>query len=966
MSTNPTLRKAVRGALGLGAGVLATLSLMPIASAQAPQAGEQAVVDEIVVTGSRIRRADLESASPVTVIQRDDIVLTGLTDVGSFIQRMPSMSGSPIGTTTNNGGNGSVLIDLRGLGTDRTLTLINGQRVVDGGDFQTIPSTMIERVEILKDGASAVYGADAVAGVVNIITRRDFEGLQIDAQTSDWFDTKGASQQSVGLLAGTNFTTTHGRGNFVFGAEYVKQDEAYQSDAPWAFFQDTYYIDPEGCERHPTRPYDGTPEGGCYPIGSSSIPGTRVQFGTNEWQRGVIPQVPIVFSNPDGAGLVPGWSPYNFAPVNYIQTPYERLNIFAETHFDLTPSVRFNAAIRANYRESAQELAPLPYFSEFDPGYQEQVTVWDEETQSYVVRTFNTVSRDNYYFRQAYLAAGLDTVAEAPTSIRRRFEETTRRFEQEITQIQTVFGFEGNFRGMNWDLTYNTGYRARTDVDFGQFFGPHLTNAMGPSGLDEDGVLRCYTDINDPNSVIPGCVPMNFFGGPMSVTQEMLDYVSVDLVDKFMSKQDILSTSITGEGFSLPAGQVGWALGAAYWGQEFEYTPDSAKAQDAVTGNTGTGTKGSLYATSLFGELFAPLWRSGRQSLDATVGVRWDDYNVFGSETTWQLGLEFRPLESLKLRGTAGTVYRAPTISDLFAGQVDSFPTFVDPCAQAPLPAGCAQTAPTGENQLRARVGGNPLLQPETGDTFTLGAVWTPDVATGNLSFTLDYWQVSIDDAITSYGAQYILDQCYLVGDPDFCALVARRPGDYGIDTVIDLPVNVAKQGGKGIDFEVRYGWDTNHGSYTASLLWAHLLERTKTPLPGLPEDDLAGRYTDPTAQDGGAYAQDKISYSLQWARGDLSIAYLGEFISGLDADTFCNCGPGSDPVYIQKIDSMLYHDLVASYQFTQTNTRVTASITNITDEAPPFIEVGFNATTDPSTYRMFGRGYWLRLEQKF
>ena len=939
---------------------------MPIASAQAPQAGEQAVVDEIVVTGSRIRRADLESASPVTVIQRDDIVLTGLTDVGSFIQRMPSMSGSPIGTTTNNGGNGSVLIDLRGLGTDRTLTLINGQRVVDGGDFQTIPSTMIERVEILKDGASAVYGADAVAGVVNIITRRDFEGLQIDAQTSDWFDTKGASQQSVGLLAGTNFTTTHGRGNFVFGAEYVKQDEAYQSDAPWAFFQDTYYIYPEGCERHPTRPYDGTPEGGCYPIGSSSIPGTRVQFGTTEWLDGVTNPIPIVFSNPDGAGLVPGWSPYNFAPVNYIQTPYERLNIFAETHFDLTPSVRFNAAIRANYRESAQELAPLPYFSEFDPGYQEQVTVWNEPTQSYVVRTFNTVSRDNYYFQQAYQAAGLDTVAEAPTSIRRRFEETTRRFEQEITQIQTVFGFEGNFRGMNWDLTYNTGYRARTDVDFGQFFGPHLTNAMGPSGLDEDGVLRCYTDINDPNSVIPGCVPMNFFGGPMSVTQEMLDYVSVDLVDKFMSKQDLLNASITGEGFSLPAGQVGWALGAAYWGQQFEYTPDSAKAQDAVTGNTGAGTKGSLYATSLFGELFAPLWRSGRQSLDATVGVRWDDYNVFGSETTWQLGLEFRPLESLKLRGTAGTVYRAPTISDLFAGQVDSFPTFVDPCAQAPLPAGCAQTAPGGENQLRARIGGNPFLQPETGDTFTLGAVWTPEVATGNLSLTLDYWQVKIDDAISSLGVQYILDDCYLAGNASSCALITRRPGDYGIDQVLDGPLNVAEQGGKGIDFEIRYGWDTNHGSYTASLLWAHLLERTKTAFPGDDEQDLSGRYTDPTAQDGGAYAQDKISYSLQWARGDLSIAYLGEFISGLDADTFCNCGPGSDPVYIQKIDSMLYHDLVASYQFTQTNTRVTASITNITDEAPPFIEVGFNATTDPSTYRMFGRGYWLRLEQKF
>ena len=166
-------------ALGLSAGAF-TLALAPSAMAQGANTQDEdadAVVEEIIVTGSRIRRADIDSASPVTIIDRETILAAGITDVGSLLQRMPSMSGSPIGTTTNNGGNGSVLIDLRGMGTNRTLTLINGQRVVDGGDYQTIPSTMIERVEILKDGASAVYGADAVAGVVNIITRRDFEGI---------------------------------------------------------------------------------------------------------------------------------------------------------------------------------------------------------------------------------------------------------------------------------------------------------------------------------------------------------------------------------------------------------------------------------------------------------------------------------------------------------------------------------------------------------------------------------------------------------------------------------------------------------------------------------------------------------------------------------------------------------------------------------------------------------------------
>jgi iron complex outermembrane recepter protein len=943
MPTNPGLRSAVRRGLGVSAGVFASMALVaPAAMAQAPQPGQQAVIDEITVTGSRIRRADLESSSPVTVIQRDDIVLTGLTDVGNFIQRMPSMSGSPIGTTTNNGGNGSVLIDLRGLGTDRTLTLINGHRVVDGGDYQTIPSTMIQRVEILKDGASAVYGADAVAGVVNIITRQDFEGLQFDVQTSDHFDMKSGRQMSIGMLAGTNFSTTHGNGNFVFGAEYVDQEEAYQSDAPWQIFQDSYYIYPQGCEKkNLTAPWDNTPEGGCYTIGSSSVPGGRFVF----------PSQTGTWSNPDGSGLSPGITPYNYAPVNYIQTPYERLNIFAETNFDLTPSIRFNAALRANYRESAQELAPLPYFSEFDPQYSDS----------------EVISANNYYLVQAMTAAGLPV--EAPTSVRRRFEETTRRFEQEISQFQSIFGFEGEYQGMHWELNYNTGVRSRTDVDFGQFFGPNLANAMGPSALDANGVPRCYTDINDPDSLIEGCVPMNFFGGPMSVTQEMIDYVSANLVDKFVTKLNVLQGSITGEAFELPGGPMGWAVGAAYQDQRFEYTPDSAKAMDEVTGNTGAGTDGWLFSTSVFGEILAPVFDNGAQSIELSAGVRWDDYNIFGSETTWQFGADFRITPALKLRGTAGTVFRAPTITDLFAGQVDSFPTFVDPCAvvnPADLPPTCAQVAPLGENQVLAKIGGNPFLEPETGDTFTIGAVWTPDVPNGNLSFTLDYWKIDVDDAISSLGVDFILNDCYFNNNQASCALITRRPVDYGIAQILDGPLNVAKQGAEGIDFEVRYGWGTSYGEFTASLLWAHLLERTKTAFPGAEKEDLSGRYTDPTAQDGGAYPTDKISYSLQWLRGDLSIAYLGEYIGGLDADTFCGPPFCPDPDYIQKISSQLYHDLVGSYEFTQTNTRVTASITNITDKAPPFIEVGFNATTDPSTYRMFGRGYWLRLEQKF
>ncbi len=1023
MSSNTKLRTAVRLGLGIGAGAIA-VGFAPGAMAQGADQDEP--IEEIITTGSRIKRADIDSASPVTVLQRDDILSSGITDVGNIIQKMPSMSGSPIGTTTNNGGNGSVQIDLRGMGVDRTVTLVNGQRVVDGGDYQTIPSTMIERVEILKDGASAVYGADAVAGVVNIITRRDFEGIEVSAQTADWFDTKSGAQNTLNVIAGTTFD----RGNIVIGAEYVDQEESYQRDVPWDYFQNSYYIYPEGCEAQVTAPYPT----GCYPIGSSRIPESRLNTleltdrgasrgGLFDWFNGEDQfddddnpnplfdpafGVPVfrngnTFMNPGGTGLVAyDGRTYNYAPVNYMQTPYERTNLFGEAHFELTERVRFNAELRGNWRTSAQELAPQPYNSPTDPAYQgtwtqidpttglplrevagvdaegEDVFYYtDDQTIGRVVApvAYSGISEDNFYNPFGF------PIRDA----RRRMIETTRRFEQSISQFQFVAGLEGELNDkVDWEVFWNRGYRSRVDNDFGQFSGPRLSNAMGPSAdLDGDGSPECYEDINDPTTLISGCVPFNFFGGGAvdaqgnptftSVTQEMLDYVAIDLVDTFVTEQELVGFSFSGSALELQGGELGWAAGYGYWAQRYTYSPDSAKQIDAVTGNTGAGTSGSLYNNSIFVEVFAPVFDNGEQAVDLKAGVRYDDWNVFDADTTWQLGIEFQAVDALKLRATAGTVFRAPTIDDLFGGQIDSFPTYVDPCAQGgTLPPGCTGPGVQLDNQVLARVGGNPNLQPETGDTLTAGLVWAPELPVGDGTLTLDYWDIQIEDGISSLGVQFILDDCYVNDNPSSCALITRRP-DGTIAQILDGDLNVAEQGAKGIDTEIRYNFETGIGQWRASLLWSHLLERTKIASPGDPEVDLSGRYTDPTAEDGGAYATDKINVSLQWQREGLSIGYLGEFISSLDADTFCNCDSDGDPsnngpdgeTYIQAIDSVMFHDIVANYDFGQ-GTTVAAGITNITDEEPPFIEVGFNASTDPSTYRLFGMGYYLRLTHTF
>lgn len=1011
MFSNHKLRTAVRLGLGMGAGALA-VSFAPGALAQDGSSADDQL-EEIITTGSRIKRADLDSASPVTVIDRDILLAQGITDVGSLLQRMPSMAGSPIGTTTNNGGNGSVEIDLRGMGVDRTLTLINGKRTVDGGDYQTIPANMIERVEILKDGASAVYGADAVAGVVNIITRRDFEGFEVSLQNSDFFDMDDGAQNAVGILAGKNFES----GNVVFGAEFVDQSQAFQSDAPWDYFQNSYYIYPEGCEAQLTATYDGTASGGCFPIGSSRIPESRLQFFSvrDINDNGTPADTDDDFPNPGdhpGNGLflvgTPATTPYtvgsmiphdgrtyNYAPVNYIQTPYERTNLFTEAHFDLTDTVRFNMSLRGNFRESAQELAPLP-FTGGDPmhnGFFINPTTGANTP-------YTGVSENNYYLRQAIDAWNADPANAAPAdqltyqplvNPRRRMIETNRRFTQDITQIQATVGFEGIFNDMDWEVHYNRGYRSRTDIDSGQFSGARLQNALGPSAdLDGNGQPECYaqpgTDAGgvDASTLIAGCVPLNMFGGGVvdpvtsqptvtTLTPDMVAYVSVDLIDTFTDTMDTFGASIAGSAFDLPGGELGWAVGYGYWGQKYTYAPDSGKQSGAVTGNVGAGTDGSLYNNSIFAEVLAPIMDNGTQSLDLKAGVRYDDWSAFDGDTTWQFGVEFQALDSLKLRATAGSVFRAPTVSNLFGGLVDSFPTFSDPCNAANFAnsPGCAQIAPQFDNQVNSKVGGNPALIPETGETFTAGLVWNPEFGDSDTTLTLDYWQVDIEDGISSLGVTNILDECYVNQNATACSLVVRN-ADYTINSIFDTDLNVADQGARGVDTEVRWATDNDWGQWESALLWSHLLERTKTATPTSTEDDLSGRYTDPTAEDGGAYAENKFNYSVQWFRNGLSVGYFGEFVDGLDADTFCNCFAGNavdkdgNTVYIQTIDSVLYHDIVVNYTFESTGTNIAAGFTNITDEEPPYIDTGFNANTDPATYRLFGRGYYVRVTQTF
>jgi iron complex outermembrane receptor protein len=477
---------------------------------------------------------------------------------------------------------------------------------------------------------------------------------------------------------------------------------------------------------------------------------------------------------------------------------------------------------------------------------------------------------------------------------------------------------------------------------------------MGPSAdLNGDGNPECYADISDPSSLISGCVPMNFFGGPGALTPEMIAYVGVVLVDTFESEQDQWGFNVAGEGWELPGGPMGWAVGYEYRKEQITFTPDSGKQKDEVTGNTGAGTEGSYKTDSIYGEILLPVFDNGTQSLDITAGMRYDDFDTFGSESTYQVGIELYLMEDLKFRATEGEVFRAPSIGEAFAGQVDSFPTYKDPCipaAGSPLPPGCAQVGLQLDSQLLARVGGNPDLEPEFGDTFTAGIVWTPEFELGSLSVTVDYWETELENMISSLGVNYILDDCYNALNAGSCGLITRR-SDYSIAQVLDGPLNVALETAGGIDTEVRFIFDTDIGQFDTALIWSHMTERDREAFPGDSTEDNVGRYTGSDA-----FAEDKLNYSIDWMRGNFRVAYLGEYISELKSDDAFGVG------YTQKVDSQLYHDLTFKYTHPNSGVSISTGINNVTDEEPPYIDLGFNAKTDPSTYRLFGRGYFVRL----
>ena len=939
MYNNSKIAKAIRLAMMVGAGAAAAISA-PAFSADGAEA-----IEKIEVTGSRIKRVDMEGANPVQVITREELVSSGITNMGDILQEIPSVAGAGTNTAINNGGSGAIRVSLRGLGSSRTLVLLNGRRMVASGlganssvDLSTIPTAVVKRVEVLKDGASAIYGSDAIGGVVNIITRDDFEGFEFNSSYDVGTQENDGETKSFDVTIGVSSD----RGNAVVNAYYVEQGPQWAGDRDWSAYDyrrdtETGEFIPGGSSAPPWGRYNGIDglvngeECGSFTHGASNGPGQSD---------------PTTPANATGYDCW-DWDKdtFNYAPANYHLTPQERYGIYASGEYDVTDSMRFSTELSFNRRTSKTKLAPLPlaplaFFGWTDAPY----------------------SADNYYNQQfGPKDKNGDTVEIADW--RRRMVETGGRDSQfRVETVRAMFALDGEFsNGLGYELSYVFGANDSATKGAGGVNFEKVSNAVGPSFMNDQGEVVCGTEA----APISGCVSLNTFGTPGTsgeVSQDMMNYILFEAHDFGSNEQQIMSASIFGDAFELPAGTVGFAAGVEHREEKGADYPDALIALGITSGSSRTSTVGSYEVDEIFVEANLPILKDAplAQALEVDVAVRYSDYNTFGDTTNHKIGVRWVPFDGLMVRGTSSTAFRAPSTSDLFAGSSDNSPEVIDPCNTNPTAFCIADGVPAAGfepigDQLSSTKGGNPDVQPEESDIFTAGLVYTPDFVEG-VSFTFDYWDIEITNAISSLGEQLILDSCAATGE--YCDKITRFGADSGLyGNSLDIDDRTANVGGvesSGYDFNMRYTTDLEGGSLVLNVDSTYYATYDITLANGEIVEN-AGFYLANSGD--GNFPEWKTNADLRYTTDDWSASWSVRYIGEVEEPYAVDSG-------FRTIDASIIND--ARFSYFMDNMQATIGLNNVFDEDPPFANSGFNDNTDPRTYMTTGRHIYVSLGMSF
>lgn len=787
---------------------------------------------EIVVTGSRIPQPNLTSASPVTVISSAEIKLQGTTRTEDLLNSLPQTFAGQ-GSNISNGSTGTATVDLRGLGASRTLVLINGRRLMPGdprspvADLNFVPSSLIKRVDVLTGGASSVYGADAVSGVVNFIMDSTFTGLRIDAQASVFnhnnditgdvasaIDARGfprprgmstnGGAQDISVALGAGFDDN--RGHVMGYATYRKQDAVLQSSRDYS-----------ACALAATSPAQQVSTGRDYNCGGSATSANGTFF-TNVGTFQVGPN----------ATFIPGFTPFNFAPYNYYQRPNERytFGVFAEYEISEYAKPYLEAMFMDD--QSIAQIAPSGNFF--------ATTTINCDNPLLSTQQFNTICVP----ANTFVDANGVTQAVSYTG-RRNVEGGGRQDDLQHTAYRIVGGVRGKLLpGLSYDAYYQFGKTILAQTYLNDFSITRLGRAQdvvtdNRAGSVTFGQPVCRSVIT---GIDPNCVPFNIFGNS-TVTPEALDYLQTPGFSRGDVQQTIAQVDFTFEGgeygIQSPWSDrgVGLNVGAQYLKNKLTFRTDAAFTTGDLAGQGGPtiGVSGDFDVRELFGEVQIPIIsNSFIEELTLSAGYRYSDYQVADnnfSTDTYKFALEFAPIRDIRARASYNRAVRAPNVVELFSAQSLGLSGSEDPCAGAAVgglvngltAAQCALTGVSAAqfgniianpaDQYNGFLGGNPNLSPETADSYTVGLVLQPRFIPG-LAITVDAFDIRVRDAIGTIGFDTIVDQCLQTGDPFFCSRINRAPGSGSLflgnaGFVVDLNTNVGGVKTRGVDISGSY-----------------------------------------------------------------------------------------------------------------------------------------------------------------
>ncbi len=958
MSSNNELYKAIRA--GLTVGVVGLVGVTGTAFAQQDQ-DDARTLDRVEVVGSRIKRVEAETSQPIFQVTQEDIQASGLTSIGDVIQNLTA-NGSALGTTFNNGGDGSTRVALRNLGTARTLVLVNGRRWINTGtgsavDLNSIPTAAVESIQVLKDGASAIYGSDAIAGVVDIRLKSNYTGAEASMQWGE-YDEGDGRRQKYDFVIGFDGD----RGNVLMGAGYVKEDAVWAGDRPIS-----------------AVPTYGLPATNPTFAGASGV-GVRGRVIGGPWtgNGGILIDGRPGTSPDDFAAFNALADGFNFAPLNYLQTPQERTSFFMDGRYQIIDGVEFYTQASFNERKSEQVLAAFPL-----------------SVGAFAGGAFNPLrlSADSIYN-----PFGVD-VAWA----RRVVETGGRAFNQDVDTYNFVGGFQGDFmlgdRFFGWDVGYQYGKSERYDQTYGLQFSTTLGRAIGPSFIDNAGVARCGT----PTAVIAGCVPFNPFAPEGQITQEMLNYIGY--VEQAIRGNDMTNywANISGDLFELVETRpVAFAAGYEYRRESAFDSPDALTNAGLGSGNARTATSGGYSIDEFYLELNAPLLADlpFANLLEIRLAGRYSDYSNFGDTTNLSAGFKWQPIEDLAIRGNWSEGFRAPTINNLFLGAADSFATISDPCSSqnfggltdegrarciaAGVPADGSYTQLNP--QIRITLGGNPNLMPETAETKTLGFIYSPSWLEG-FDISLDWYNIEIEGGITTRSGQNIINSCY-TGAPAaasfFCPLITREAGTGIVLDLAAVPQNEAGFEVEGWDLTLNYRFDTDFGRFgfvwdtTYTTTWtSFLLNSTTGNIDGF--DRTGWELGDDQ------YPLIRSNLNATWQLGDFGVNWGMRYyhhtkedcvfndlvIAGHPASVGYNpCSnyldvSASHPDGYHRQGSVAIHDVRFTWN-TPWNGQVGLGINNVFEKDPPTSFTAFANTFNAAVWDVPGRFWFVQYNQKF